>query len=371
MHVRWRGLELPARVAVDHRSLTGTFGRFVTEPFERGFGTTIGNSLRRILLSAIEGAAVLAINSLEVRSGSQKTVITHEFSTLPGVLEDVVDIVLAVKGLVVSCDSDEPKKVRISARHDGPQGTEVVVTADLADCGPGVKIHNPDHVLATLTERGTEFDMELLVGRGRGYVPATELMKLSEEQVIGEIPVDAIFTPVQRVRYRIEDTRIGQRTNYERLILDIWTNGTVTPELALVEAAKILRKHLNPFVQYFEIGRDTVSAEASAAAAVDDELLRKLSMPIGELELSVRASNCLESARIRTVGDLVARNESELLGLRSFGRTSLREVKRKLEELGIEFGTPLPEGFEVSPFIAGAGDPDDDGDDDGDGDGDA
>ncbi|MFO0874972.1 MAG: DNA-directed RNA polymerase subunit alpha [Phycisphaerales bacterium] len=338
MHVRWRGLELPARVTVDHRSLTSTFGRFVTEPFERGFGTTIGNSLRRIMLSSIEGAAVTKINSLEVRKGGHKTRVTHEFSTLPGVLEDVVDIVLNVKGLVVSSTSDEPKTMRLSARHDGSATEEVVVTADLIDADPSIKIQNPDHLIATLTDRGVEFDMELVVSRGRGYMTATEQLKRGEDQVIGEIPVDAIFSPVQRVRYRIEDTRVGQRTNYERLVLDIWTNGTVSPEMALVESAKVLRKHLNPFVQYFEIGRETVSAEASAAASIDEDLLRKLAMPITELELSVRASNCLESAKIRTVGELVAKDEAELLGVRSFGRTSLREVKRKLEELGLALG---------------------------------
>lgn len=345
MHVRWRGLELPARVVVEHRSLTSTFGRFVTEPFERGFGTTVGNSLRRILLSSIEGAAVSKINSLEVRKGTHKTRVTHEFSTLAGVLEDVVDIVLNVKGLIVSTESDEPKTMRLSARHDGGPSEEVVVTADLIDADAAIKIHNPDHLVATLTDRGVEFDMELTVSRGRGYMTATEQLKRGEDQVIGEIPVDAIFSPVQRVRYRIEDTRVGQRTNYERLVLDIWTNGTVTPEMALVEAAKILRKHLNPFVQYFDIGRDTVSAEASAAASIDEDLLRKLAMPVGDLELSVRASNCLESAKIKTVGELVQKDENELLGVRSFGRTSLREVKRKLEELGLTLGMKAPEGY--------------------------
>ena len=345
MHVRWRGLELPARVTVDHKSLTQTFGRFTTEPFERGFGTTVGNSLRRILLSSIEGAAVCKINSLEIRKGTQKTKVTHEFSTLPGVLEDVVDIVLNVKGLIVSMDSDEPKTMRLTARHDGSQGQEVVVTADLLDPDAAITIHNPDHVIATLTDRGAELDMELTVARGRGYLPASEQYKRNEDQVIGEIPVDAIYTPVQRVRYRIVDTRVGQRTNYERLIMDIWTNGTVTPEMALVESAKILRKHLNPFVQYYELGRDTVSKEASDAASVDEGLKRKLNMPVTELELSVRASNCLESARIRTVGELVQKDENELLGMRSFGRTSLREVVKKLEELGLSLGMAVPEGM--------------------------
>jgi DNA-directed RNA polymerase subunit alpha len=344
MHVRWRGLALPARVSVDHKSLSQTFGRFVTEPFERGFGTTVGNSLRRILLSSIEGAAVCKINSLEIRKGPQKTKVTHEFSTLPGVLEDVVDIVLNVKGLVVSMDSDEPRTMRLVARHDGPAGQEVVVTADLVDPDPSITIHNPDHVIATLTDRGVELDVEFTVARGRGYLPASEQYKRNEEQVIGEIPVDAIYTPVQRVRYRVEDTRVGQRTNYERLVMDIWTNGTVTPEMALVESAKILRKHLNPFVQYYELGRDTVSQEAADAASVDEGLKRKLAMPISELELSVRAGNCLESAQIRTVGELVQKDENELLGVRSFGKTSLREVQKKLGEIGLSLGMKSSDG---------------------------
>ncbi len=164
--------------------------------------------------------------------------------------------------------------------------------------------------------------------------------------MIGEIAIDALFSPVTRVRYRVEDTRIGHKTNYDRLIVDIWTNGTLTPEMALVEAAKILRKHLNPFVQYFDLGTEQVSAEASAAASVDEELLRKLGMPIGELDLSVRAGNCLESANIRTVGDLVGKGDAELLAVRSFGKTSLREVKRKLEELALTLGMQLSEGEE-------------------------
>ncbi len=184
----------------------------------------------------------------------------------------------------------------------------------------------------------------MTVSKGRGYRPASEEYALRDEQVIGEIPIDAIFSPVQRVRYRVEDTRVGQKTNYDKLILDIWTDSTISPELVLVEAAKILRKHLNPFVQYFELGSDQVSAEASAAAAVDEELLRKLEMPIAELDLSVRAGNCLESADICTVGELVQKDEPELLAVRSFGKTSLREVKRKLEEMGLTLGMQLPEG---------------------------
>ncbi len=327
MHVRWRGLELPAQVRVDDRSRTNTFGRFIVEPFERGFGTTVGNSLRRILLSSIQGAAVVSARIERVE---------HEFSTLPGVLEDVVDIILNLKGLVVSLDSDEPKTMRLAATGPGE------VTADLIEADTAVTIHNPDHVIATLAEE-VDFEAEMRVAKGRGYQPASEQYAQGEEQVIGEIAIDAVFSPVQRVRYRVEDTRVGQRTNFDRMIMDIWTDGTLSPETTLVEAAKILRKHLNPFVQYFELGVEQVSAEASAAASVDEELVRKLIMPIGELNLSVRAGNCLETADIRTIRELVQKDEGDLLAVRSFGKTSLREVKRKLEELGLSLGMRLPE----------------------------
>jgi DNA-directed RNA polymerase subunit alpha len=322
MHVRWRGLELPAHVTLDDKSSSKTFGRFVIEPFERGFGTTVGNSLRRILLSSIEGAAVtrMTIEGVE-----------HEFSTMPGVLEDVTDVILNIKGLVVSLDGNAARTMRVAATGPGE------VTADLIEADTAVTIHNPDHVIATLNDE-VDFEAELTVDKGRGYQPASEQYAKRDEQIIGEIPIDAVFSPVQRVRYRIENTRIGQKTNYDKLIMDIWTDGTISPEMALVEAAKILRKHLNPFVQYFDLGRERVSAAASAAAAVDD-------MPVSELQLTVRASNCLDSAKISTVADLVVKDEPELLAVRSFGKTSLREVKRKLDELNLSLGMTLPEGY--------------------------
>lgn len=218
------------------------------------------------------------------------------------------------------------------------------MTADLIEADTNITIVNKDLVLATLTDE-VAFEMELRVAKGRGYVPAAELLAEQDEEEVGVIPVDAIYSPVQRVRYKVEDTRVGQRTNYDKLTMEIWTDGTVTPEMALVEAGKILRKHLNPFVQYFELGSDRVSEEAAAAAGVDEELIRKLSMPISEMDLSVRASNCLESARIETVGQLVTQTEPELLKLRSFGGTSLREVKRKLLDIGLDLGMELPEGY--------------------------
>ncbi len=345
MHVRWRGLELPARVTLDEQSATDTFGRFTIEPFERGFGTTIGNSVRRVLLSSIEGAAVTAIRV----QGAE-----HEFCTLPGVVQDMVDIVLNIKGLVVSLEGDEPKLLRLSASGPGE------VTADLIETDSSVTIHNGDHIIATLTD-AVDFEMELTIGQGRGYVPAAEHFASREEQVIGEIPVDAVFSPVQRVRYRVESTRVGQKTNYDRLVLDIWTKqGTVTPDMCLVEAGKILRKHLNAFVQYGSIGSDLVTEEAAQAASVDEELISKLNMPVSDLDLTVRSSNCLEAANITTVGELASLDERGLLGLRSFGRTSLREVKRKLEDIGLTLGIQLPEGVvaaaPVSYLDAGEGD---------------
>lgn len=332
MRVRWRGLELPAQVIEDTRFSSETYGRFTVEPFERGFGTTVGNSLRRVLLSSLEGAAVSQVKIL----GAE-----HEFTSLPGVMEDVTDIILNIKNLIVSLDSDEPKTMRLAATGPGE------VTADLIEADTAITIHNKDLVICTLTDE-VDFEMELVVSKGRGYIPAADQYKNASEEVeVGIIPVDAIYSPVQRVRYKVEETRVGQKTDYDKLTLEIWTNGTSHPEMALVEAAKILRKHLNPFVQYFDTGEERVSEEAAAAASVDDELVRKLNMPISELDLSVRASNCLESARINTVAELVSKSEPDLLKVRSFGKTSLREVKRKLAEIDLSLGMPLPEGVHI------------------------
>ena len=331
MRVKWRGLELPSKVVSDPKFATADYGRFSVEPFERGFGTTIGNSLRRVLLSSLEGAAVVSVKIKGVE---------HEFSSMKGVMEDVTDIILNIKSLVVSLEGDEPKTMRLAAQGPGD------VTADLIEADAGIEIHNKDLIICTLTDE-VPFEMELTVAKGRGYVPASEQYKDQDEQEVGVIPVDAIYSPVTRVRYNVEATRVGQRTNYDRLVMELWTDGTVSPDMALVEASKILRKHLNPFVQYFELGEERVSDEAAAAAGVDEELIRKLNMPLSDLELSVRASNCLESARIDTVTQLVTYTDQDLLKLRSFGRTSLREVKRKLMDLDLELGMELPEGYQV------------------------
>ncbi len=331
MRIRWRGLELPSRVTRDQQVSTDTYAKFTAEPFERGFGTTVGNSLRRILLSSLEGAAVTHIRL----KGAD-----HEFSSLPGVMEDVTDIILNVKSLIVRLDGDDTKEMRISARKAG------AITAGMIEADPAITIINKDLVLATLTE-DLPFEMTLRVAKGRGYVTASENIEDTEEQEIGLIAVDSIYSPVTRVRYATEDARVGQKTDYDRLILEIWTNGTLTPEMALVEASKILRKHLNPFVQYFELGSDVANDEAIASlrdanrATIDPDLQQKLDMPVQELDLSVRANNCLESAKINTVRELVKKSDSDLLKVRSFGKTSLREVKRKLADLGLSLGMDL------------------------------
>ena len=329
MRVTWRGLELPTRVERDTIVSSDKYGRFFIEPFERGFGTTIGNSLRRILLSSLEGSAV---TSIKING------VSHEFSTISGVQEDATDIVLNVKSLIISLQGEEPKTMTISVNKAGS-----VTAADIV-ADPAIEVVNKDMVLATLTEK-VKFEMEMVVENGRGYVPAAERIADADrfEQEVGRIMLDAVYSPVTRVRYVTENTRVGQRTNYDRLILEIWTDGTITPEMALVEAAKILRKHVNPFVQYFELGEQTVSASEiieaeSQEQVVDEELSQKLAMPIQELELSVRASNCLESAKTETVGELVKMNEADLLKIRSFGKTSLREIRRKLADIGLSLG---------------------------------
>ena len=325
MRIRWRGLELPSQVACVRNSLTPTYGKLIAEPFERGFGVTVGNSLRRILLSSLEGSAVTQIKL----HGAQ-----HEFSTLPGVVEDVTDVVLNVKSLVVKNHSDQTRVVRIEKNTAG-----VLTGADVR-VDDQVEVINRDHVIATLTD-DVPFLLEMVVENGRGYVPAAE--HTPQVQEIGIIPVDAAFSPVMRVRYEVEETRVGQKTNYDKLTLEIWTNGSVTPEMAVVEAAKILRKHLNPFIQYTELG-PMVHSEARALGSIgfDPAMEVKLAMSLSELDLSVRATNCLESEEINTVRDLVNCSEDQLLELRNFGETTLSEVREKLSDIGLRLGMRLP-----------------------------
>jgi DNA-directed RNA polymerase subunit alpha len=328
MRIKWRGLELPNRLSSDRETLTDTYGKFFAEPFERGFGVTVGNSLRRILLSSLEGSAVTRVKIQGVQ---------HEITTVPGVVEDVTDIILNIKSLVVKNLSDQPKTIRIDRHEKG------VVTAAHIIADETVQIINPEHIIATMTD-DVPFVVEMTVENGRGYRTADE--NAGREREIGVIPVDSSFSPVIRVKYEIEETRVGQRTNYDKLVMEIWTNGTIGPHLALVESAKIFRKHLNPFIQYAEPGPELALDDRMDAAAtgdhVDQELERKLNMSLAELELSVRATNCLESEGITTVRDLVIRNDDELLEVRNFGETTLKEVKAKLQERGLALGMKLP-----------------------------
>jgi DNA-directed RNA polymerase subunit alpha len=329
MRIRWRGLELPSRVVSDRSTLTDTYGKFSTEPFERGFGVTVGNSLRRILLSSLEGSAVTRVKIQGVQ---------HEITTIPGVVEDVTDIILNVKSLVVKNSSEMPRTIRIDRHERGVVTGASIITDD------AVQIINPEHIIATLTD-DVPFVMEMTIENGRGYRTADE--NAGKEREIGVIPVDSSFSPVVRVKYEIEDTRVGQRTNYDKLVMEIWTNGTINPQMAIVEGAKILRKHLNPFIQYAEPGpempiEERAEAVATSGEPIDHEMERKLNMSLAELELSVRATNCLESEGITTVRDLVIRTDEELLEVRNFGETTLKEVKSKLQERGLTLGMKLP-----------------------------
>jgi len=339
MRIRWRGLELPSRVERDETVSTGSFGRFIIEPFEQGFGTTVGNSLRRVLLSSLEGAAVTSVKIAGV---------AHEFTTIEGVLEDVTDILLNVKGIVLKLDGAEEKTMRVERNQAGE------VRAGDFQTDPAVTILNPDAVIATLTAN-VKFAAEVTVQTGRGFALAAD--HRTGEQEISVIPIDAVYSPVVRVRYRTEAMRVGQITNFDRLVLEIWTKGTMLPEDALVEAGLILRKHLNPIVMYHELNDHTVSqvrimpSEESPERSAMDELLNE---SVTTLNLSVRASNCLEAARIQTIRELVQKSEADLLRVRSFGKTSLHEVQRKLTDLGLSLSMRLDGGSAVpaDPFDA-------------------
>jgi DNA-directed RNA polymerase subunit alpha len=326
MRIRWRGLELPSRVLCDQNSLTDTYGEFHAEPFERGFGHTVANSLRRVLLSSLEGSAVTKIKFHG---------ILHEYSSVPGMVEDVTDLVLNIKGLVVKNHSDASKVIRIERSKKGEIKASDIITDDT------VEIIEPDHHLCTLTE-DIDFHLEMTVENGRGYRPAAE--GHTDDLEIGGIPVDAIFSPVRRVEYKILETRVGQLTNFDKLVLKIWTNGVIKPEMSLVESAKILRKHLNPFVQYFEPGTGVPDEPDRFSGSSSNDvpgLSHKLEMSLAELDLSVRATNCLESEGITTVRDLISRSEDQLLTVRNFGETTLREVKSKLSDHGMSLGMDI------------------------------
>ena len=333
MRIRWRNFELPSRVEADKDTLTSEYGRFVVEPFERGFGHTIGNGLRRVLLSSIEGTAITRVKI----EGAN-----HEFDSLEGVYEDVTDIILNIKRLRIAFDGLESSK-EITCRVE-KSGKGEVTGADVQV--PGGRVANPEQKICTLTHAESGVAIELTVSRGRGYVSAEE--NRDETSPIGVIPVDSIYSPVHRVRYAVEATRVGKFTNYDRLILEIWTDGTISPDLSLIEAAKIYRKHLNPFLLFNEsrdeelVQEDPSTSEFNRKNMQDSELQHKMSTPLSDLELSVRARNCLDGANLRTVGDLVSLSENEVMNLKNLGKTSLTEIKNKLAEHGLSLGMAAP-----------------------------
>jgi DNA-directed RNA polymerase subunit alpha len=329
MRIRWRNFELPSSVKVENETLTDEYGKFFIEPFERGFGHTVGNGLRRVLLSSIDGYSV---TSLKIDG------VLHEFTTVPGVFEDVTDIILNLKRVLVKGAGVEPITMAVDFTGEGEVKGSDIQTDNKAD------ILNPDTHLATVTDASAGLKMEMEVCLGRGYVTSEE--NETEDHELGVIFLDANFSPVKRVRYRVEDTRVGKITNYDKLILEIWTDGTISPENALVDASKIYRKHLNPFVHYNRMTRDVPRDEIKEQVEVAEEekankLKEILSKSIDELDLSVRAKNCLDAVTLRTIGDLVQQSESELLKVRNFGKTSLKEIKKKLSDLNLSLGMDI------------------------------
>jgi DNA-directed RNA polymerase subunit alpha len=318
----WKGFQRPKRWEVDRDTLTQTYGRFTAQPFERGFATTIGNALRRCLLSSIEGAAVTAVNIEGV---------LHEFSSIPGVQEDVTDIILNLKQVSFTLHSEEPKVLSIDVNNSGN------VTAGQMTEDPQIEVYDPNIHIATLNEEA-HLKLQAQIKKGRGYVSADR--NFDESMGIGWIPVDSAHSPVRRVNYRVEAARLGQTTDYERLILEVWTNGTVSPEEAVSLAAMLLRDHLGIFIQTEESLRHDGGELGREELAGLDALLAK---NIDELDLSVRSANSLKNANIHTLRDLVRRTETDMLETKNFGKKSLEEVQEVLDKLGLSLGMEVPE----------------------------
>jgi len=320
MQKSWKDLIRPKRLEVEKETLTPTYGRFTAEPFERGFGITIGNSLRRILLSSLQGGA---ITSMKVDG------VLHEFSTIPGTKEDITEIILNLKEVRLKLHTEGPKTIRVKA-----EGPKVLKAGDIIT-GDAVEILNPDHYIATLSRDG-KLSIEMVVKMGRGYVSAER--NKEEGQPIGTIPMDAIFSPIKKVNYTVTNARVGQITDYDKLILEVWTDGSLNPEEAVAHAAKILKDQLSIFIT-FEEEEEEVSypEDVEEKEAFNENLLRS----VDELELSVRSANCLKHANIKLIGDLVQRTEAEILATKNFGRKSLNEIKEILTEMGLSLGMKL------------------------------
>jgi DNA-directed RNA polymerase subunit alpha len=320
MGITWRDFQFPKRVIVEQETYTPNYGRIVAEPLERGYGVTLGNILRRVLLSSIEGAAVTSVNI----EGA-----LHEFSTVEGVYEDIPEIILNIKNLVLRSYSRSPKKIHLKASSEGEIKAKDIITDET------IEIINPQLHIATLTSKKANLNIEMEVGRGRGFVPADGNKR--EGMPIGIVPIDSIFTPVKKVSFKVENTRVGKRTDYDKLILEIFTNASIEPKEALIYAAKVMSKHLDLFFTLGELPED----EYEELTPEEVALYEKLRLPVSELELSVRSGNCLRDANIKTLAELVVKTEQEILAYRNFGKKSLTEVANLLKTMGLSFGIKI------------------------------
>ncbi len=320
------GFQMPESIEIDNSTFRVNYGKFIIQPLERGYGITIGNAMRRVLLSSLPGAAITAIRISNV---------LHEFTTIPGVKEDLTEIVLALKEVRLKMLVGRVDKIRLHFK-----GPKVFTAGDLQQGTKDFEILNPEHIIAHLNE-DAEFDFEFTVKRGRGYVPADD--NREPDAPLGTIPLDAIYTPIERVKFNVENTRVGKRIDYEKLIMEIWTDGSITPDDALIQAGKLLRDHIQLFINF-----DTIIVDDEQVGETDEDILRirrLLRKPVDELELSVRSANCLKEAKIRTIADLVSRGESDMLKFKNFGRKSLNELADVLSEYGLYFG------FDVNKYL--------------------
>jgi DNA-directed RNA polymerase subunit alpha len=331
----WRELIKPKGIAVDEDTHTPYYGKFVAEPLERGFGITIGNSLRRILLSSLQGAAVVSVKFEEV---------DHEFTTIPGVQEDVTDVILNLKEIRFQLIDVEETVVNLAMKGEG------VATAGDIETDGSVKILNPEQHIATLNKEG-ELHIEMVVRMGKGYVPAEK--NKDKNQPIGVIPVDATFSPIRKVNYVVTNARVGQITDYDKLTLEVWTDGSVEPEDAVAFAAKIFKEQMTPFINFEEEPEPVEDEEEESEERLNENLFK----PVSELELSVRSANCLKNANITFIGELVQKTESEMLKTKNFGRKSLNEIKSILEDMGLSLGMKL-EHFPTPEIMPGKGEVD-------------
>ena len=328
MYKNWRDLIKPKRLQIESDTLTDTYGKFYAEPFERGFGTTLGNSLRRVLLSSLQGAAIVSV--------SIKGVL-HEFSTVPGVTEDVTDIILNLKGVLLRLHGNESRNVRIVKKGAG------VITAGDIITDSHVEILNPEHHIATCSQEA-DVEMEMVVSLGKGYVPADR--NRDERAPVGTIPIDAIFSPIKKVNFTVTNARVGQITDYDKLTLEVFTDASVRADDALSFAAKIIKEQLQIFINFDEEAEPVEEEVSESSGKINENLYRS----VDELELSVRSANCLKNANIRLIGDLVQRSEAEMLKTQNFGRKSLNEIKDILSEMGLTLGMKL-ENFPDSEYL--------------------